>query len=51
MNYLKITKQWVAITFSLIVHLCLITQVNANDFDATFPYKDNNYTANPTINV
>jgi hypothetical protein len=25
--------------------------VNANDFDATFPYKDNNYTANPTINV
>ncbi len=43
-----IKKQWIAIAFSAIVQMCLLTPTYAT---APFPYTDNNYTANPTTNV
>lgn len=40
-------KQWVAIVFSALVHMCLIWQSYATDFY----YTDNNYTASATTDL
>ena len=52
MHYHKIAKHWIAIGFSLIINAGLMFQAQAwNVYDASFPYTDGNYTANPTTDV
>ncbi|MBP6085715.1 hypothetical protein KA478_00615 [Patescibacteria group bacterium] len=47
-----IVKQWIAVAFSALVQMCLLSQAHAgNLFDTSFPYKDNNYVANPTTSL
>ena len=52
MQYHKIAKHWIAIWFSLILNMGLMFQAQAwGVYDASFPYTDGNYTANPTTDV
>lgn len=49
MKYRKIAKHWIVIAFSLVINMCFLSQAQAwNVYDASFPYTDANYTANPT---
>lgn len=48
----KVSKHWIAVLFSLLVNMCLMFQAQAwNIYNASFPYTDGNYTANPTTDV